>query len=32
MGEIKLNSISLVASKNSRIAITGSFSALIILM
>lgn len=32
MGEIKLNSISLVASKNRRIAITGAFSALIILM
>lgn len=32
MGEMKLNSISLVASKNRRIAITGAFSALIILM
>ena len=32
MGEMKLTSISLVASKNRRIAITGAFSALIILM
>ena len=32
MGEMKLKSISLVASKNRRIAITGAFSALIILM
>ena len=32
MGEMKLNSISLVASKIRRIAITGAFSALIILM